>query len=154
MKVIYPVLFYEESNESYSVFVPDLQRELNTNASTCGSNLEEAMTMAEELIAGIILDEMEQNNRIPVGSKIEEISFKDLEKNLDMDNWDYKSKFKTYILVDVNKYAQKWGKELVKKTVNIPRWINSKAESMKINFSKTLEEALLQKIYNKGYLKK
>ena len=64
MKVIYPVLFYEESNESYSVFVPDLQRELNTNASTCGSNLEEAMTMAEELIAGIILDEMEQNNRI------------------------------------------------------------------------------------------
>lgn len=149
MKVIYPVLFYEESNESYSVFVPDLQRELNTNASTCGSNLEEAMTMAEELIAGIILDEMEQNNRIPVGSKIEEISFKDLEKNLDMDNWDYKSKFKTYILVDINKYAQKWGKELVKKTVNIPRWINSKAESMKINFSKTLEEALLQKIYNK-----
>ena len=154
MKVIYPVLFYEESNESYSVFVPDLQRELNTNASTCGSNLEEAMTMAEELIAGIILDEMEQNNRIPIGSKIDEISFKDLEKNLDMDNWDYKSKFKTYILVDVNKYAQKWGKELVKKTVNIPRWINSKAESMKINFSKTLEEALLQKIYNKGYLKK
>lgn len=149
MKVIYPVLFYEESNESYSVFVPDLQRELNTNASTCGSNLEEAMTMAEELIAGIILDEMEQNNRIPVGSKIEEISFKDLEKNLDMDNWDYKSKFKTYILVDINKYAQKWGKELVKKTVNIPRWINSKAESLKINFSKTLEEALLQKIYNK-----
>ena len=154
MKVIYPVLFYEESNESYSVFVPDLQRELNTNASTCGSNLEEAMTMAEELIAGIILDEMEQNNRIPIGSKIEEISFKDLEKNLDMDNWDYKSKFKTYILVDINKYAQKWGKELVKKTVNIPRWINSRAESMKINFSKTLEEALLQKIYNKGYLKK
>ena len=149
MKVIYPVLFYEESNESNSVFVPDLQRELNTNASTCGSNLEEAMTMAEELIAGIILDEMEQNNRIPVGSKIEEISFKDLEKNLDMDNWDYKSKFKTYILVDINKYAQKWGKELVKKTVNIPRWINSKAESLKINFSKTLEEALLQKIYNK-----
>lgn len=149
MKVIYPVLFYEESNESYSVFVPDLQRELNTNASTCGSNLEEAMTMAEELIAGIILDEMEQNNRIPIGSKIDEISFKDLEKDLDMDNWDYKSKFKTYILVDINKYAQRWGKELVKKTVNIPRWINSKAESMKINFSKTLEEALLQKIYNK-----
>ena len=149
MKVIYPVLFYEESNESYSVFVPDLQRELNTNASTCGSNLEEAMTMAEELIAGIILDEMEQNNRIPIGSKIEEISFKDFEKDLDMDNWDYKSKFKTYILVDINKYAQRWGKELVKKTVNIPRWINSKAESLKINFSKTLEEALLQKIYNK-----
>lgn len=149
MKVIYPVLFYEESNESYSVFVPDLQRELNINASTCGSNLEEAMTMAEELIAGIILDEMEQNKKIPNGSKIEDISFANLEKDLNIEDWDYKSKFKTYILVDINKYAQKWGKELVKKTVNIPRWINSKAESLKINFSKTLEEALLQKIYDK-----
>ena len=45
-------------------------------------------------------------------------------------------------------FAEKWGKELVKKTVNIPKWVNSKAESLKINFSKTLEEALLQKIYN------
>ena len=43
MKVIYPVLFYEESNGSYSVFVPDLEKELNVSASTCGSNLEEAM---------------------------------------------------------------------------------------------------------------
>ena len=49
--------------------------------------------------------------------------------------------------MDISSFAEKWGKELVKKTVNIPKWINSKAESLKINFSKTLEEALLQKIY-------
>ena len=96
MKVIYPVLFYEEKEGGYSVFVPDLQKALNRSASTCGSTLEEAMSMAEDFI---------------------------------------------------NMYAEKWGKELVKKTVNIPRWINTKAESLKINFSKTLEEALLQKIY-------
>ena len=42
MKAIYPVLFYEEKEGGYSVFVPDLQ-----NNSTCGSTLEEAMTMAE-----------------------------------------------------------------------------------------------------------
>lgn len=51
MKVIYPVLFYEEKEGGYSVFVPDLQ-----NHSTCGSTLEEAMSMAEDLIAGIVLD--------------------------------------------------------------------------------------------------
>ena len=96
MKVIYPVLFYEEKEGGYSVFVPDLQKALNTSASTCGSTLEEAMSMAEDFI---------------------------------------------------NMYAEKWGKELVKKTVNIPKWVNAKAESLKINFSKTLEEALLQKIY-------
>lgn len=149
MKVIYPVLFYEESDGSYSVFVPDLNKNLSSNASTCGSDLEDAMNMAEELIAGIVLDEMEENNKIPKASKIEDVSFEELEKYLDIDNWDYRSKFKTYIAVDISKYAEIWGKELVKKTVNIPKWINSKAESLKINFSKTLEEALLKKIYNR-----
>ena len=147
MKVIYPVLFYEEREGGYSVFVPDLQKALNTSASTCGSTLEEAMTMAEDLIAGLVLDEMEEGNKIPKASKIENVSFEELEKYLDIENWDYVSKFKTYISVDISSFAEKWGKELIKKTVNIPKWINAKAESLKINFSKTLEEALLQKIY-------
>lgn len=147
MKVIYPVLFYEEKEGGYSVFVPDLEKALNTSAATCGSTLEEAMAMAEDLIAGLILDEVEEGNKIPPASKIEDVSFEELEKRLDIENWDYVSKFKTYIAVDINAFAEKWGKELIKKTVNIPKWINTKAEKLKINFSKTLEEALLQKIY-------
>ena len=147
MKVIYPVLFYEEKEGEYSVFVPDLQKALNTSASTCGSTLEEAMSMAEDLIAGLVLDEIEDGNQIPKSSKIEDVLFEELEKHLDIENWDYVSKFKTYIAVDISSFAEKWGKELIKKTVNIPKWINAKAESLKINFSKTLEEALLQKIY-------
>ena len=149
MKVIYPVLFYEEKEGGYSVFVPDLEKALNTTATTCGSTLEEAMEMAEDLIAGLLLDEMEEGNQIPKASKIENISFEEFEKRLDIKNWDYISKFKTYISVDISSFAEKWGKELIKKTVNIPKWINTKAESLKINFSKTLEEALLQKIYKK-----
>ena len=147
MKVIYPVLFYEEKEGGYSAFVPDLENELNINASTFGENLEDVMEMAEDLIAGIVLDEMEENNQIPKSSKIEDVSFEKLEKNLEIENWDYTSKFKTYIAVDISSYAEQWGKELVKKTVNIPKWINTKAEKLKINFSKTLEEALLKKIY-------
>lgn len=147
MKAIYPVLFYEEKDGQYSVFVPDLEKALNISASTCGNTLEEAMTMAEELIAGLVLDEMEQGNKIPQSSKIEDVSFEGVEKKLDIENWDYISKFKTYIAVDINLFAEKWGKELIKKTVNIPKWINTKAEQLKINFSKTLEEALLEKIY-------
>ena len=54
MKVIYPVLFYKEKENGYSVFVPDLD-----NASTCGSTLQEAMEMAEELIASVVLDLMQ-----------------------------------------------------------------------------------------------
>ena len=147
MKVIYPVLFYEEKKGGYSVFVPDLENALNCSASTCGNTLEEAMEMAEDLIAGLIIDEMEADNKIPKASRIEDVSFEELEGKLEIENWDYVSKFKTYIAVDVSAFAEKWGKELVKKTVNIPKWINVKAESLKINFSKTLEEALLEKIY-------
>ena len=142
MKVIYPVVFFEEKEGGYSVFVPDLN-----NAGTCGDTLEKAMAMAEDLIAGIILDEMEEGHKIPLSSKIEDVSFEKLEKKLDIENWDYISKFKTYIAVDISSFAEKWGKELVKKTVNIPKWVNAKAEDLKINFSKTLEEALLEKIY-------
>lgn len=142
MKVIYPVLFYEEKENGYSVFVPDLD-----NATTCGCDIEEAMAMAEDLIAGLVLDKMEEENTIPKSTKIENVSFNKLENNLQIENWDYVSKFKTYISVDISAFAEKWGKELVKKTVNIPKWVNTKAEELKINFSKTLEEALLEKIY-------
>ena len=147
MKVIYPVLFYEEEKGEYSVFVPDLVRSFNIPASTCGDSLEKAMEMAEDLIAGIVLDEMEEGNKIPQSRKIEDVTFDELEKEIDVKDWNYVSKFKTYIAVDITEFAEKWGKELVKKTVNIPKWINTKAEELRINFSKTLEEALLQKIY-------
>lgn len=147
MKVIYPVLFYEEENGNYSVFVPDLENALDISASICGETLEDAIYMAEDLIAGIILDEMEAGNKIPKANKIEDLNFEEYEKSLQIENWNYISRFKTYIVVDINVYAKKWGKELIKKTVNIPKWINIKAEELKINFSKTLEEALLEKIY-------
>jgi len=147
MKVIYPVLFYEEKEGGFSAFVPDLSKALNTNASTCGDSLEDVMYMAEDLIAGLILDEIEESNKIPKASKIEDVSFEELEKYLDIEDWDYASKFKTYVIVDISSFAEKWGKELIKKTVNIPKWVNTKAEELKINFSKTLEEALLEKIY-------
>lgn len=142
MKVIYPVLFYEEQEGGYSVFVPDLQ-----NNTTCGNTIEESMEMAQDLIAGIILDFIEEGNKIPKSSKIEDVSFEKFEKELDIKDWNYVSKFKTYVIVDIDSFAEKWGKELVKKTVNIPKWVNTQAEKLNINFSKTLEEALLQKIY-------
>ncbi len=142
MRVVYPAIFYEEENGQFSVFVPDLN-----NAATYGNSLEDANYMAQDLIAGIILDAMEENEKIPKASHIDKVSYKEIEKDLDVENWNYKSKFKTYIFVDISYFAKKWNKKLVKKTVNIPMWLNEKAEEMKINFSKTLEEALLEKIY-------
>ncbi len=142
MRVVYPVLFYEENDGKYSVFVPDLD-----NVSTCGDTLDEAMYMAQDLIAGVILDKMEEGSKLPKASDLEQIKYKDLEDWLDNKDWNYKSRFKTYIMVDLASFAEKWNKKLVKKSVNIPMWINSMAEELNVNFSKTLEEALLEKIY-------
>ena len=142
MRVVYPVLFYEEAEGGYSVFVPDLN-----NVTTCGDTLDEAMYMAQDLIAGVLLDRMEEGEKLPKSSTIEQVKFKTLENELKIKNWNYKNRFKTYIVVDLSSFAEKWNKKLIKKTVNIPMWINTKAEELKINFSKTLEEALLEKIY-------
>ncbi len=142
MRVVYPVLFYQEEDGRYSTFVPDLN-----NASTFGDTLEDAMYMSQDLIAGIMLDLMEEGEKIPKSSSIDKVSFKTLENDLEMNELVFKSKFKTYIAVDLNEFAKKWNKKLIKKTVNIPVWLNTKAEELRINFSKTLEEALIQKIY-------
>ena len=96
-----------------------------------------------------VLTKIEEGESVPEPSSIEDVSFEKLEEYLEIENWDYVTKFKTYIRVDISAFAEKWGKQLVKKTVNIPKWVNTKAEELKINFSKVLEEALLEKITKK-----
>lgn len=71
--------------------------------------MQEAMEMAEELIASVVLDDMEEDDRILKASNIEEVSFDKLENSLDIEDWNYISKFETYIAVDINLYAEKWG---------------------------------------------
>ena len=42
--------------------------------------------MAEDLIAGLILDKIEEGDKIPNASKIEDVSFEKLEKSLEIEN--------------------------------------------------------------------
>lgn len=42
---------------------------------------------------------------------------------------------------------EKYGsRKSVKKTLTIPAWLNERAERMEINFSKTLQDALIKKL--------
>lgn len=50
------------------------------------------------------------------------------------------------ISVDVEEYAKKHFEKSVKKTLTIPSWLNEAAMAAGINFSQTLQEALIQKI--------
>lgn len=129
MKLVYPAKFYYEE-KGYSVEVPDL-----LGCVTQGDNLEQTMEMAQDAALGWILTAIEENEEIPTPSQIETIKI------------DEKEGFKTLLLLDIDKYTEKYGtKTSIKKTLTIPEWLNKRAEKIGINFSQVLQEALLNKI--------
>ncbi|MGN1296940.1 MAG: type II toxin-antitoxin system HicB family antitoxin [Clostridia bacterium] len=132
MKLIYPANFYYEEDGGYSVEIPDL-----LGCVTQGNNLEEAMEMAQDAALGWILTSIEDEEEIPTPSSIQDIKI-EKEKG-----------FVTLLLLDIDKYTEKYGtKKSIKKTLTIPEWLNKRAEKIGVNFSQTLQEALLNKIMN------
>ena len=131
MKKVYPACFYEEDDDGgYSVEVPDL-----LGCCTQGDTLESAIEMAQDAALGWILTTIEEEEQIPKASKIEDIELSNGKG------------FKTLLLLDIDQYTQKYGsKQSVKKTLTIPMWLNKRAEKVGINFSQTLQDALLNKI--------
>lgn len=129
MKLVYPAIFSKE-DIGYSVVVPDLM-----GCCTQGDTLEEAIQMAEDAALGWLLTTLEENEDIPKASKINDIKLQD------------KDEFVSLLLLDVSSYSEKYSsRKSVKKTLTIPFWLNERAERLKINFSKTLQDALISKI--------
>lgn len=130
MKLVYPACMYKEDEGGFSVEIPDLE-----GCYTQGDSLEEAIEMAQDAALGWILTAIEDDEEIPEASDIEKIK---LNNNRG---------FKTLLLLDIDQYTQKHGsKQSVKKTLSIPSWLNKRAERIGINFSQTLQDALLNKI--------
>ena len=128
MKLVYPAFFYEEDEGGYSVEFPDLK-----GCITQGETLEEAIEMAEDAALGWILDEVEEGKEIPKASNIEELTMN-------------RKGFINLLLLDLGAYSEKYGNhKYVKKTLTVPYWLNELSEKKGINFSKVLQEALLEK---------
>lgn len=131
MKLVYPACFYKEAAGGYSVIIPDLK-----GCCTQGDTLEEAIEMAEDAALGWLLLAVEDNEEFPIASDINDVQL------------EYPDGFKTLLLLDLSMYSQKYGnRKSVKKTLSIPSWLNESAEKYNINFSQTLQDALLEKIY-------
>lgn len=130
MKIVYPACFYKQDDEGYSVEIPDL-----LGCCTQGKNLTEAMVMAEDAALGWLLTAIEDEEEIPEPSDIENVKLEEA------------NGFKTLLLLDIDQYTEKYGtKKAVKKTLTIPEWLNKRAEMLGVNFSQTLQDALLMKI--------
>ncbi len=133
MLSIYPACFFKEEN-GYSVVFPDLNY-----LSTCGENEQEAMEMAVDCLAGYLFS----GGEALLASELKDISLEKVAKELEVDA---KDGYVTKVSVDVKEYAKTHFQKSVKKTLSIPRWLNDAALEKNINFSQTLQEALLLKI--------
>lgn len=136
MKYAYPVIFTrtEDEKDTILIEVPDLE------IMTEGFGIADSIEMARDAIglSGITLEDM--GRPIPQPSDMREI---DLKKS------EFASAEKSFMsLVDVDfaKYRKKADNKMVRKNVTIPNWLNKAAEKEKINVSKVLQEALMEKV--------
>lgn len=137
MLSIYPAIFYKEK-DGYSVIFPDLNY-----LSTCGENLNDAMEMAIDCLAGYLYTAKLDNDKLPAPSKIDDIHPIYIAKTIGFDG---KDSFINLISVDLEDYAKTHFNKSVKKTLTIPEWLNREATKKNINFSKVLQEALIAKL--------
>lgn len=137
MLSIYPAIFYKEKDE-YSVIFPDLNY-----LSTCGENLNDAMEMAIDCLAGYLYIAKLDDDKLPEPSKIDDIHPIDIANTIGFDG---KDSFINLISVDLEDYAKTHFNKSVKKTLTIPEWLNREATKKNINFSKVLQEALIAKL--------
>lgn len=137
MLSIYPAIFYENKTGGYSVIFPDLN-----HLASCGDNLNDAMSMAIDCLAGYLYDEKLDGKKFPVATSVKDI---DIHCEDDEDD-DYISSFVNMVSVDVEEYAKLHFNKAVKKTLTIPKWLNDMALNKNVNFSKILQNALMEEL--------
>ena len=126
-KRIYPAIFHKE-DIGYSVTFPDLP-----GCITEGDTLEEALYMAQDALGLYLYSLKEDKISLPQSAQ-PEILIVD------------KGSFLTLVEWDELEYLKRTSNKSIKKTLTIPEWLNTRAEEENINFSQTLQEALLKKL--------
>ncbi|MCD7954821.1 MAG: type II toxin-antitoxin system HicB family antitoxin [Lachnospiraceae bacterium] len=126
MKLVYPAIFTPCAELSgYTVEIPDLP-----GCVTEGRSLIEAIEMGVDAASGWILDEMEDGNDYPAPHDYSEIPCPS-------------GSFVNLLVLDMDTYAEKYGSKSVRKNITIPAWLNTYGERNGINFSKVLQDALM-----------
>lgn len=124
MLIVYPALFHQEA-QAYWVEFPDLN-----GCQSYGSTIAETIENAQEALLGYVLTMLEDDVKLPVPSDVKSLESPE-------------NGFVSLVSCDLNCYE---ANKAVKKTLTIPSWLNDRAMALGINFSKTLQDALLLKI--------
>jgi len=126
MKLAYPAIFkpFSDGQEGYVVEFPDLP-----GCVTEGFSMAEALFMAEDAASGWILGELEDGNPVPAASDIKDLKAPE-------------AGFVSMVALDMDTYAERYGKKAVKKNLTIPAWMNTFVEDNGISCSEVLQGAL------------
>lgn len=125
MRAAYKIVL-SQTEDGYFVRVPDL------NCNTQGKDIADAIFMARDVICLMGTAMEDDGEVVPAPGTVSfEVSDGDIV---------------TYVDVDFAEYRKKYDTRKVKKTLNISSWVNERAEAANINFSRVLEEALIEKL--------
>lgn len=126
-RLFYPAIFHKAEEGGFWVSFPDIPECL-----TQGDNMQQAYEMAVDALGLSLVTMKECNEDIPKASDPDEIDTED--------------GFLVVIEFDMADYRKKHCSRAVKKTLSIPEWLNEAAIQAGVNFSQTLQEALLAKL--------
>ena len=126
-KLFYPALFHKSEEGGFWISFPDFPE-----CFTEGDDMKQAYEMTVEALGLALVNRKEEKEEIPDPSDLDKIQNED----------------GTIVIVefDMLEYQRKHNSKAVKKTLSIPEWLNEEAESMGVNFSKVLQEALMSKM--------
>lgn len=132
MKLVYPIILtpYEDHSGGYVATAPDMP-----GLVTGGDTLAEALEMATDAASGWVLTELEDGRHEPHATNIADVKP------------DEPDGIVTLISLDMDAYAEKYGKKSVRKNVTIPAWLDTFGEQAGINYSQVLREGL-ERRYN------
>lgn len=125
-KHLYPAIFTEEQG-GYSVTFPDFE-----GCFSEGDSLEEAYEMAIDAL-GLYFEDEKKDFEYPKATNPKNIVTGENE-------------FIVMIEFDMIEYMKKHGNKAIKKTLTIPAWLNELAMRENVNFSQTLQNALVEQL--------
>lgn len=121
----YPAIFQVET-QGYSVFIPDIP-----GCMTQGDTMEEALAMAQEAI-GLMLEDVAPAD-YPAASLPQALALG-------------KDQFALMVPFDKLAYDKKYNQKSVKKTLSLPKWLDTLAKERNVNFSNLLQNALMREL--------
>jgi predicted RNase H-like HicB family nuclease len=122
MEYVYPAIFHENKDKSYTISYPDLPGCISE-----GKSLGNALSMAQSALVQWLGYLNDKNQKLPEASDINDMSIK-------------KDEFVNLVRVELK------DKLAIKRTVSIPKWMDDKVSQSGLSLSKVLQEALAERL--------